>query len=129
MDTSPPDYASPVGQIRSLTSDTEQYDYDQNGTLRYRQSDDVLQSFLAISRDKFYSAAALALMALASNEVLVSKVIRSEDLQTNGAAVAAELRLEAQRYLQMQKDEDSEAAYEDAFLIVDHGYPYTPLEG
>ena len=38
-DTYPPDFDSPVGIVRSLIRDVNQFDYDSDGVPRYRVSD------------------------------------------------------------------------------------------
>src|SRR5690606_8528201 len=58
-----------------------------------------------------YQAAADALVAIAASEVLVSKVIRTQDLSTNGAQVAAELRAQAGVYRQRAQEEDDDANF------------------
>lgn len=55
-------------------------------------TNDQLQSFLDLEDGNVKVAAAQALDTMASSEVMVSKVITSNGLSTNGAAVAAELR-------------------------------------
>lgn len=60
-------------------------------------------------------AAADALDAIAASEVLVSKKIRTQDLSTDGPAVAAELRALAQR----QRDLAAAAADDGIFDVVD----------
>jgi hypothetical protein len=89
----------------------------------YLLPDAQLQAYIAINRDGLFGAAADALLALATNEALISKKIRTEDLQTDGPAVAGELRRMADLYRQRQKDEDEALDYEDAFEIVN----YTPM--
>lgn len=116
----PPDYASPLGQLRALLSQTKQYVDPMNPTAPadYLISDAQLQAYIAINRDGLFGAAADALLALATNEALISKKIRTEDLQTDGPAVAGELRRMAEVFRARQKDEYELADYEDAFEIV-----------
>lgn len=131
MDIVPVDYATPVGTVRALISDTEQFDFDQNGTLRYRMSDAQLESYVSLAGDnRLYAASAHALRAQAALEVTQGKVWRSEDLQVDGAKTADALRLLAREYDTRQKAEDDELAFsENAFEIVSFTYPYTNLEG
>lgn len=58
-------------------------------------ADGDILAFLALEGDNVKLAAATALDAMASNEVLVSKRIRTLDLQTDGPAVSKELRAHA----------------------------------
>lgn len=130
MDIYPPDYASPVGQVRTLISDTTQEDYDQNGTPRYLLSDGQLTALIsARGEGKLYGATADALRALAANEILIGKYIRTQDLQTDGAKVGDALRLLAREYENKQKQDDDDNALEEfAFEIVDFRYPYVNPE-
>lgn len=130
MDTHPPDYDSPLGLVRALISDTEQFDFDQNGVVRYRQSDGQLEGFIALAGDdRLYAASAHALRAQAALEAITGKVWQSEDLRVDGAKTADALRLLAREYDTRQKAEDDEKAIAaGAFEIVDFGYPYTNPE-
>lgn len=78
-------------------------------------TDAHLQTFLDLEAANIKRAAAQALDAIASSEVLVSKVIRTQDLSTDGAKVADALRQHAAS-LRTQADEDDD---EFAFEIVD----------
>jgi hypothetical protein len=118
----PPDYSTPLGQLRALLSQTKQYVDPMNPTAPrdYLLPDAQLQAYIAINRDGLFGAAADALLALATNEALISKKIRTEDLQTDGPAVAGELRRMADLYRQRQKDEDEALDYEEAFEVVNY---------
>jgi len=63
-------------------------------------------------------AAAFACLAISASEAIVSKVIRTQDLQTNGAVVAAELRQRA-NVLFEQADKIDLKATLDYFEIID----------
>lgn len=117
----PPDFSTPLGQLRALVSQTEQYKDPANpaAPADYLMDDGHLKSFLALNGDKLYGAAADALLALAANEALVSKKIRTEDLSTDGSVIANSLRQIAQEFRTRQKDEDAEDAALEAFEIVD----------
>lgn len=124
--TYPPDYTVPLGQLRALVSQTEQYVDPANpeAAADYLMSDALLQSYLVINRDKLYGAAADTLLALAANEALVSKKIRTEDLSTDGSVIANSLRQIADVYRKRQEDEDAEDAALEAFELVDFtAYP------
>lgn len=60
-------------------------------------------------------AAARLLEAIAVSEVLVGKKIRTQDLQTDGPAVARELRAQAAAYRARARDLDPEAGAYDGF--------------
>lgn len=122
----PVDYATPLGQLRALVSQTERYKdpADPAAAADYLMSDGQLQSFLALNSNKLYGAAADTLLSLAANEALVSKKIRTEDLSTDGSVIANSLRQIAAEYRGRQKEEDLEDAALEAFEIVDYqDYP------
>jgi hypothetical protein len=78
------DTATAVGGIRLLTSDTN--------ADRPIFTDTEISAFYTLGGGRVRLGAAVALETLAGNEVMVSKVIRTLDLQTDGAKVSAELR-------------------------------------
>lgn len=129
-DQFPPDPQTSVGQIRFLIADTAQFDYDSTGTPRYRLTDPQLEAFSAMAGEgRLYAASANALRTLAANEILIGKVIRTEDLQTDGAKVGDALRLLARELDGRQKAEDDDASFTaNAFEVVDFTYPYTNME-
>lgn len=81
-------------------------------------SDTDISGFLDLNAGSIRLAAAEALEAIAVSEVLVSKKIRTQDLTTDGPAVAAELRRLAalQRALAAKAEDD--AAGWDGFDVV-----------
>lgn len=80
------DYTSAVGQVRLLITDVNESPTEQLFT------DQQLQAFLAMAGDSVNRAAAKALRTIAASELLVSKVIKTQDVSTDGAKVSAELR-------------------------------------
>lgn len=70
--------------------------------------DAELDAFLAAEPD-WRLAAALALDTIATNEALVLKIIRTLDLQTDGARLAKELREQAET-IRDQVDDDGSFA-------------------
>lgn len=100
------DYTRPLGQVRLLIADTMEGSF----TL----ADDQVMGFLAMrgatvtegTITQVRRAAADALDAIAVSEVLVSKVIRTQDLSTDGAKVAEQLRQQAAALRQLADDED-----------------------
>lgn len=81
------DPTTSIGLVRLLVSDT-----NEAGPVF---TDAEVSAFLALEASNVRLAAAQALDTIASNEVMVSKVIRTQDLQTDGSKVAAELRARA----------------------------------
>lgn len=77
------DFTTDRGRVRLLINDT-----DVDPVFNDREID----AFLAMEGDSPKLAAAQALDTIADDEALTSKVIRSQDLSTNGASVAAGLR-------------------------------------
>lgn len=93
------DYDTDIGQVRALIADV-----DEDNLLL---TDEQIRAYLKIARGRIKRAAAQALDAIATSEVLISKKIRTQDLQTDGPAVAAELRAQA-KALREQADEEDE---------------------
>jgi chromosomal replication initiation ATPase DnaA len=102
-------------QVRLLISDTDPSPLF---------STTEIADFLAINADSVRRAAAQALDTIASNEALVSKKITTQDLQTDGPAVAASLR-QAATELRRQADAGEGDDGTDGFEIVEYKpYPY-----
>lgn len=88
----------------------------------YMFSDETLKRFLTRANSSILRAAGLACLAIANSEALISKVIRTQDLQTNGPAVSDALNKTAAKYFELADKEDAvtNSAY---FEIVD--FPYS----
>jgi hypothetical protein len=128
----PPNYDTPLGQLRALLFQTVQYVDPANPSAPadYLVPDAQLNVFLTLNPNRLYAAASDALIALATNEALVSKKIRTEGgLQTDGPAVAQRLNDLAKEYAKRQADLDAEADLVDSFEVVDfqHFYPQWQL--
>lgn len=107
MSTPIPDYVS-VGQVRLLMADV--------GSPQYL-TDEQVGDFLTLNEGSVRRAAADALDAIATSETLISKVIKTQDLATNGPAVAADLRTHADRLRGLaEREEDG-----DIFGVVGMG--------
>ena len=118
-----------ITQVRALISDSTLEDYDSNGTPRYLLPDEAIQAFIDLRSGGIYGASADALRAMAANEILIGKVIRTQDLATDGAKVGDALRLLAREYDKRQNDDDdAEALSEFAFEIVNYNYPLSNPE-
>ncbi len=126
-DTTPPDYSTAVGQVRLLIPDTEQLEDLSNPTAadEYIFSDSQIQAFLSLYSSNIKRAAAAAKLVLATSETLISKVIKTDDLSTDGAKLGAELRAQADVLKKEADEEDSS----DSFTIVEYDrtsyYPYS----
>jgi hypothetical protein len=119
-DIFPPDYATGIGQVRLLIPDTEQLENpaDSTAEAEYIFDDHQIQAFLSMSNNSIKRAAAEAKMVLAASETLISKVIRTDDLQTDGAKLGAELRAQARELRAQAVEEETYDSYEE-FEIVD----------
>ena len=119
-DIFPPDYATAIGQVRLLIPDTEQLDNPATSTVdaEYIFDDHQIQAFLSLYANSVKRAAAQAKLVLATSETLISKVIRTDDLQTDGAKLGAELRAQAKELQEQAEKEELYDSYED-FEIVD----------
>lgn len=80
-------------------------------------TDIELEGFLSLYRGSVRRAAAAAIDSVANNEALLFKVVKTDDLQVNGAAVAEALRKRAVS-LRAEADVDDSAAVTDEFTIV-----------
>lgn len=81
-------------------------------------TDEEIQAFLAMRGDNSTRAAASALLAIANNEALLYKYVRTDDLTIDGVKGATELRLQAR---QLENEADSDDA---EFFILE--YPECP---
>lgn len=138
-DVAPPDFSTTIGRIRALIPDIEPVDYAGSGVPEYMFSDKHLDGLYQIAAGddpaRIYRAAASALRALAVSEGLIQKVIRTEDLQTDGAKLASAL-LAGAKALEDRGDaaeEDSDTMRivdfqpqpQDGFPFALHGFPMT----
>lgn len=105
-----------VQMVRLLIADTS------DGDDQLFRSDQI-QAFLDLEAGHVKLAAAQALDTIAVSEVLVSKVIRTQDLSTDGAKVAAELRARATGLRKQVADEQEDDSA--GFDIVDFVDPFT----
>ncbi len=131
-DQFPPDYSTSVGKVRALIPDVEQVDWENDGNASYMFTDNHLEGLLSLypaienpddvdytSTVHIRRAAADAVDALATSEALISKVIKTEDLQTDGAKLANAL---IQRAIQLRRQADKEEddlTAATAFTVVD----------
>ena len=118
-DIFPVDPATKVGQVRILIGDTIQ----EGVPAEYIYSDGIIGGYLTINADNVKYAAADALDTLATNEAYISKKIRTESLQTDGASVANAIRLHATALRARARQETDDLASADAIEIVDFQDP------
>lgn len=91
------DPATPVGQVRLLCTDL---------TEPALFADEQIEAFLTMEGGSVKCAAAAALETIARSEVLISKRITTQDLSTDGPAVARELRASAAALRQQANTDD-----------------------
>ena len=137
-DIYPPNLASPVGRVRKYVPDLVQLEDTKNPSApkSYYFSDDEISGYIVEyapsgtepTRAQVKRAAADVIDALANNEALVLKKIKTEDLQTDGPATANALRAGA-RSLRQQADDEDAAAFDNFFDIIPfkHYHPQTRL--
>jgi hypothetical protein len=119
-DVTPPNYATAIGQVRLLIPDVEQLSNpaDPDAANEYIFNDAQIQAFISLYSNNIKRAAAQAKLVLATSETLISKVIRTDDLQTDGAKLGQELRAQAKELRDQANEEELYDAYEE-FEIVD----------
>ncbi len=100
--------------IRLLITDTGGVDPVNNP--QYVFTNDQIDTFYRLRNSNVYRAAALALRTLAANEALVSKRIKYLGLETDGPAVAKELRALA---AELDTTADSEDADEGDIEVIE----------
>lgn len=98
------DYSTTIGQVRLIIADVDEDELILD--------DAMIQGYLTLNGDNVRRAAADALDAIASSEALVSKVIRTQDLATDGAKVADALRKHADRLRAQADADDDDFAFE-----------------
>lgn len=101
---------TPGGKVRLLISDT-----DVENPERCVFSDDEITAFLSMNCG-VKRAAAAALSAIAGNQLQVDKVIKTQDLQTDAAKVAEQLRSLAKQ-LREEADREGGALTGAVYLV------------
>lgn len=104
-----------AGRVRLLVTDTSD---DEDVRLF---TNDEIDTFLALEGSNVFRAAALALETVAVDQALVLKVIRTLDVQTDGAKVADSLLKRAEK-LRARADDDAADATDD-FAVAEFADP------
>lgn len=110
------DPTTAIGLVRLLAADVDEEDP--------LFTDAQIAAFLTLEGDDPRLAAAQALDSIATSEVLVSKKIKTQDLQTDGPAVSADLRARAME-LRRQADTgygDGDAGFDVVDLMADYQF-------
>lgn len=139
VDIFPPLLDTPVGRVRKYIPDMVQLEDPKNpaATPSYYFSDLEISGFVGEytqegtdpTRAQAKRAAADAIDALANNEALILKKIKTEDLETDGAAVANSLRAGARQLRQQADDEDKADGAFFEMIPFRHHHPQTRLRG
>lgn len=121
-----PDYSTPVWQVRALIPDIEKVPNPNRpfSAAEYLFGEEHLLALLELNGGNIRLAAADACEALGTSEGYIAKVIKTEDLATDGAKLM-------QAFLARAKQLRAYALNEDALDGVD-GFdliPYTPTPG
>ena len=106
------------GKVRLLLNDVDPADQV--------FTDAEIDAFLALEGGNIKKAAAQAIDTNADNEALASKVLRSQDLSTDGAKLADALRRRAAELRRQADEEDDEGFFDivelDAYADGYHGF-------
>ena len=118
-DITPPDYTTAVGQVRLLIPDVEQLGdlANPSNPVAYIFSDPQIQAFLSLYSNNVKRAAAQAKLVLSTSETLINKVIKTDDLATDGAKLAQELRAQAQMLMAEADKDDTEDSYDSITIV------------
>lgn len=87
---------TPVGQVRLLIPDMELLPIPgEPGQFSRLFEDEEIEQYLALNGQNVKRAAASAILTIANSEAMILRTIKTEDLQTDGSKVAAQLRVNA----------------------------------
>lgn len=120
------DYTSDVGKVRLLIPDVEELEdpRDLSADPSYIFTDDQIAGYLAIESGNLKRAAARAILALATTEALILKVLTTDDKATDGAKLGAELRAQAK---QLRDEANDDEKNDTTFTYVPFNYePWDP---
>lgn len=107
----------PLNQVRLLINDVD-------SSNKVFENEEIT-SFLVMVNNAVFLAAALALDTIADNEVLASKVIKTQDLATDGAKAADSIRARARTLRELHEQQVEEAGFVDVIEPVRS----TPIPG
>ena len=93
------DPTTDIGKVRLLIADLDE--------TNLIFTNEMITGYLSLAEWSVHRAAASCLRAIATSEVLLSKKLRTQDLQTDGPAVAAELRAQAAALDEQAADGDT----------------------
>lgn len=108
--------------VRTLIPDTDKVFGDAGD--EYLFADEQIDNFLTIAGGSVLRAAGLAMIAVGNSEALISKVIKTQDLQTDGSKLQDKWR-EAGETLLARADKEDEQGALDFFEIIDYQEGWT----
>jgi len=108
--------AEPKDLVRTLIPDTEAI--FGAGENEYLFADDQIENLLEIAGGSVLRAAGLAMIAVGNSEALISKVINTQDLSTDGSKLQDKWRESGEALLARAYKEDQGKAL-DYFEIID----------
>lgn len=109
------DFTTPEGKVRLLIADLDEAEPV--------VSDDIIGGYLLLNDGSVMLAAADSLDAIATSEVMLGKKIRTQDLNTDGPAVAAELRTQAAKIRARAVEESGAGSFFDVIPFGHTGRP------
>lgn len=89
-------------------------------------SNQQIESFLTLSGQKIFLAAALALEVIATDEALTYKIVRTDDLSVNGVTGADLLIQRAKGLRDTQTAQDTAAGEAFHLVFPEDPYPFPP---
>lgn len=114
------DATTDLGKVRLLISDVNRE--------KPVFQDEEIEAFLALNSSVVKLAAATGLEVIASNEVMVSKVITLLDLKVDGAAVAKQLLATADRYRKQANEDDGAVGFGVVQMNLNHFWAGNKIE-
>lgn len=108
--------AEPKDLVRTLIPDTEPVFGDAKD--EYLFPDEQIENLLEIAGGNVLRAAGLAMIAVGNSEALISKVIKTQDLATDGSKLQDKWR-ESGEALLTRADKEDEGKALDYFEIID----------
>lgn len=94
----------------------------------YLFRDEQLEQFLTVAKGSVLRATAYAVLAIATSEALISKVIQTQDLKTDGAKVAQALQEKANLLFRQADDEDANDSFDYIDIVPFSGWGFGRIE-
>ena len=109
--------STPVELVRTLIPDTDAVFGENEDEYLFPDAD--IERFIEVANGSVTRAAGLAMIAIGNSEALINKVIKTQDLMTNGAALATAFQKSGELLLKRADKEDEVGAL-DYFEIIDY---------